>query len=111
MQYEEAAAIAAAERNSKEAVELFLKARVPLRAAAYIFSSLPAHPLTYSSSSEITEVNDNDEVSTAENYASLGGLETVDTIANELKEIELTEKAAELYRHVGQWTKALSLYQ
>ncbi|CDI85253.1 selective LIM-binding factor, putative [Eimeria praecox] len=70
---------------------------------------MPPQPLP-SSSSEASQYNC-EEVTAAEEWSFLGETDIIERVVKELLEVELTEKAAELYRHVGQWTKALHLFQ
>lgn len=103
LQYEEIAGILAEEGKLTEAAEMYLKARLPAKAAALITKSTPAPTIPLASQAEQQHGREHGDLGV---FTSA----VVEVVVEELLKIGLYERAADLLTRMKEWSRALSLH-
>ncbi|KAL8431015.1 hypothetical protein ACSSS7_005568 [Eimeria intestinalis] len=97
----------------ERAAEQYLLGRVPAKAAALIIKALPPAKLPTELPFEEAGKRGNEDApgKAEEKQGVFFSAEVIASVADELLEIDLPSRAADLLAHVGNWKRALSLYE
>lgn len=92
-------------------MELYLKARVPAKAAALICKAVPPAKLPSSDASEQHHEYNDADAGPHSKAVEIFSSALLQNAVEELLKIDLIDRAADLASHLGHWKRALPLYQ